>query len=71
VTTHGVMQKHTMSSLSSDRSFVLRFYRVSNGALVCSVTEVATGRRWVVDDGSELERLLRPPGSDSAARKYR
>lgn len=48
-----------MPRLNTERTFVLRIYKVSNGELMCAITEVATGERWVVQSTPELERLLR------------
>jgi len=54
----------TMPRLNTERTFVLRIYKVSNGELMCSVTDVATGERWVAQPSPELERLLRFSGQD-------
>ena len=48
-----------MPRLNAERTFVLRIYKVSSGELMCAITEVATGERWVVQSTHELERLLR------------
>ncbi|HXW77349.1 MAG TPA: hypothetical protein VEJ20_08070 [Candidatus Eremiobacteraceae bacterium] len=52
--------------MNTDRTFVLRLYKISNGELVCSVTDVASGERWVADATPELERLLRLQGEEKS-----
>jgi hypothetical protein len=58
------VQELRMPRLTTERTFVLRVYKVSSGDLMCAVTEVATGERWVAQSTPELERLLRFPGLD-------
>jgi hypothetical protein len=54
-----MMRSGLMTKVNTDRTFVLRLYKISNGELVCSVTDVASGERWVADASPEVERLLR------------
>jgi hypothetical protein len=58
------VQELRMPRLNTERTFVLRLYKVSNGDVMSAVTEVATGERWVAQTTPELERLLRFPGHD-------
>jgi hypothetical protein len=48
-----------MARVSNDRTFVIKTYKISNGSLVCSVTDISTGERWVSEATPELQRILR------------
>jgi hypothetical protein len=62
------LQGLTMPRLNTEQTYVLRIYKVSSGDLMCAVTEVATGQRWVAHVTPDLERLLRHAGHDGTSR---